>query len=212
LRFLQERTTLFDDPRCGRPLTQDLAAAVRSMLTEKPFTSCMVLCRHFRIAKTTCLRILHDELGLPKFHLRWVPHELSSNQKSECVTYSSLLLEVLEEAHRTGFERIITGDELWFFLSYPHDSAWAPSRDELPERVSQKIDTEKCLISVFWSVNGIHTLFDVPKGSTYNTAFFSDQVVPSLVEGITSRGRRKTLKGFMVHRDNASPHNSRRSQ
>jgi hypothetical protein len=42
--------------------------------------------------------------------------------------------------------------------------------------------------------------------------FFCDQVVPSLVEGITSRGRRKTLKGFMVHHDNASPHNSRRSQ
>jgi hypothetical protein len=78
--------------------------------------------------------------------------------------------------------------------------------------VSPKIYIEKCLISVFWSVNGIHSLLDVPKGSTYNTAFFCDQVVPSLVQGITSHGRRKPVQGFMIHFDNASPHNSRRSR
>jgi hypothetical protein len=90
--------TLFDNPKSGRPLTQDLAEAIRSMLDEKPFTSCKVLCRYFRLAKTTCSRILHDELWLQKFHFRWVLHALSSNQKSERVTYSSLLLAILEEA------------------------------------------------------------------------------------------------------------------
>jgi hypothetical protein len=211
LRFLQGRTPLFDDPRSGQPLNPDLAEAVRSMLTERPFSSCKVFCRHFRIAETTCLWILHDALGLQQFHLRRIPHALSSNQKSERLTYSSLLLEVLEEAQRTGFERIITGDESWFFLSYPHNSAWATLRDGLSERMSQKIDTEKCEISIFWSVNGIHTLFDVPKGSKYHRAFVCDQIVPSLVHGITSHGRRKTLQGFMIRLDNASPHNSRRS-
>jgi hypothetical protein len=104
---------------------------------------------------------------------------LSSNQSSERVTYSSILLEVLEEAQGIGVERVITGDESLFFLSYPHDSAWATSRDELSERMSHKIDTEKCLISIFWSVNGIHTLIDVSKGSTDNRTFFCDQVIPS---------------------------------
>jgi hypothetical protein len=64
LRFLQGRTTLFDDPRSGRLFTQDLDEAVQSMLAERLFTSCSVLCRHFRIAKKTCLQIFHDELGL----------------------------------------------------------------------------------------------------------------------------------------------------
>jgi hypothetical protein len=182
------------------------------MLDEKPFTSCRVLCQHFRIAKTTYSRILHDELRFQKFHLRWVPHALSSNQMSERVTYPSRLLEVLEEAQRTDFERVITSDESWFFLSYPRKSAWAASRDELPEEVSPEIDAEKCLISVFWSANGIQSLLDPPKGSTYNTAFFCDQVLRSLVQGLTSRGRRKTLQGFMIHFDNANPHNSRRSR
>jgi hypothetical protein len=212
LRFLQGRTTLFDDPRFGRLLTQDRDEAVRLMIGEKSFTSCRVLCRHFRIAKTTYLRILHDELRLQKFHLRWVLHALFLNQQSKCVTYSSLLLEVLEEAQRIGFERVITRDESWFFLSSPHDSAEATSRDEFSERVSPKTDTEKCLISIFWSVNDIHTLIDFPKGSTDNTTFFCDQVVPSLVDGITSHGNRSTLQRFMIHFDNASLHNSRQSQ
>jgi hypothetical protein len=125
-----------------------------------------MLSRHFRIAKATCLRILHDQLGLKKFHLRWVPHIPSPTQKAERVSISSLLLAALEEAQSTGFDRLITGDESWFYLSYLHESAWAASRDQLPENVSQKIDTEKCLISVLWSINGIHSLANVPKGTT----------------------------------------------
>jgi hypothetical protein len=136
LRFLQGRTALCDNPRAGRSLTQNLAEAVPSMIGGKPFTSCRVLCRHFRIARTTCVRIYHDELGLQKFRFRWVPHALSSNQQAERATSSSLLFEVLEEAQRTRFERLITGDESLLFLSYRSDSAWATSRDEVPERVS----------------------------------------------------------------------------
>jgi transposase len=210
-RVLQGRTDLFDDPRSGRPLTHDLAEAIRSMLTERPFSSCKMLSRHFGIAKATGLRILHDQLGLKKFHLRWVPHSLSPPQKAERVSTSALLLPALEEAQLTDFDRLITGNESGFYLSYPHQSALAVSRDQLPENVSQKIDTEKCLTSVVWSINGIHSLVDVPKGTTYDTAFLCDIVVPSVVADITSRGRRKTLKGFMIHLDNAPTQKSRRS-
>jgi transposase len=147
-RFREGRTDLFDDPRVGRPLTHDLAEAIRSVLTDRPFTSCKVLCRHFRIGKATCLRILHDALGLKKFHLRWVPHSLTPNQKSERVTLSGQLLRELEESQADNFERVITGDESWFFLYYPHESAWAPSREDVPERIRQKIDTTIKLSSV----------------------------------------------------------------
>jgi transposase len=71
-RLQEGRTDLIDDQRPGRPVTHDLAEAVQSMLAERPFLSCKVLCRHLRIGKATCLRILHDDLGLTKFHLRWI--------------------------------------------------------------------------------------------------------------------------------------------
>jgi hypothetical protein len=79
LLFLQGTTIRFDDPRSRRPVTQDLAEAVRSMIRKQPFASYRFLCRHFKIAKTTCLWILHDELALQKFHLRHVPQHTQSS-------------------------------------------------------------------------------------------------------------------------------------
>jgi hypothetical protein len=90
------------------------------------------------------------------------------NQQTARVTYSSLLLEVLEDPQRIGFKRIITADESSFFVYDVHDSVWGESRHELPDGGTQKSDTEKCRISIIWSVNGIHSLIGVPTGSTNN--------------------------------------------
>jgi transposase len=56
-RFAHGRTSLCDDPMSGPPLTNDLTEAITSILKERPFLSCKVLCRHFRMAKASCLRI-----------------------------------------------------------------------------------------------------------------------------------------------------------
>jgi hypothetical protein len=188
---VEATTSLCDNPRSGRQLSNDLAEAIASMLKEKPFASCKVLFRHFRIVKTTCLRILHDNLGMKKFNLRWVSHALNSSQKAERVTLSHKILAVLESDRRNSFQNVIIGDEFWFFLYYHRDSIWAQSRDEVPERINQKIDSEKCLISVRWSVNGIHSLEDVSTGITYDSAFFCDIIVPSLVQGLCSDPARR---------------------
>jgi hypothetical protein len=73
-RFQEGRTDLMDDPRPGRSVTQDIVEAIQSMLTERTFMSCKVLCRHLRFGKARCLRILHNDFGLIKFHLHWIPH------------------------------------------------------------------------------------------------------------------------------------------
>jgi transposase len=60
-RFHEGRTDLIDNRRPGRPVTHDLAEAIQSMLAERPFLSCKVLCRHLRIGNATCLRIPHND-------------------------------------------------------------------------------------------------------------------------------------------------------
>jgi hypothetical protein len=98
------------------------------------------------------------------------------------------------EKKASGFQRIITENGSWFLLYYPRDSAWPASRDEPPQRIKQKIGAGKCLISVPWSVNGIHNLLDVPKRTTHNTVFFLDALMPCLIENIWSQTRRNTGK------------------
>jgi hypothetical protein len=71
------------------------------------------------------------------------------------------------------FQQIITGHESWFFFGYPRGSFWTASGNELPQCIKHEIDTEKCLVSAFWSVNGIHSLFDARKATSYSRAFFT---------------------------------------
>jgi hypothetical protein len=63
-RFAEGRTSLYDDPRCRRSLTNDFSGAISAMLKERPCLSCKILCQHFHIAKATCLRILRDTIAM----------------------------------------------------------------------------------------------------------------------------------------------------
>jgi hypothetical protein len=110
--FIQGRTELFDNPRSGRPLQNDLTDALRAMIQEFPFTSCKRFCTHFRLAKSTCLCILHDVLRLKKFNLRWVPHSLDNAQNAERVSLSTNLLKILKEDQKSEFAQVITGNKL----------------------------------------------------------------------------------------------------
>jgi hypothetical protein len=150
------------------------------MLRERPYFSCKVLCPHFSIAQGTCLRSLHETFGMKKFHLRWVPYALVMNRKAERVTFAHGIVSALQSIHSAGLQSLVTGYESWFFLDCLCDSIWASSRDETPKRASQKSDTEKCLISLLWSANGIYSLFNVLKGSTHNSTLFCDIVVPKI--------------------------------
>jgi hypothetical protein len=82
--------------------------------------------------KITCLHILHDVLHLEKFKLLWIPHSLDSNQKTERVTLSHGLVEVLEKYEENDLHNVLTGDKSWLLLEYPHESAWSASRDKVP--------------------------------------------------------------------------------
>jgi hypothetical protein len=112
-------------PKVWRPLSNDLAEAIASLLKENPFASCKVLCRHFCMAKTRSLKSLHDKLGTKNFNPRWFPHALNGSQKAERVTVSHEILAVFESDRRDSFHSVITGDESWFFLYYLRDSIWA---------------------------------------------------------------------------------------
>jgi transposase len=80
-RFRVGRTKLSNDPRSSRPEKSDVTTGISGMLEERPFLSCKLIARPFRVAKTTCLRILRENLGLKKFHLRRVPQMIDPTQK-----------------------------------------------------------------------------------------------------------------------------------
>jgi histone-lysine N-methyltransferase SETMAR len=208
-RFKDGRTTLDDNFRAGRPKKSDLAEPVQFLINEFPFISCKCICTKLRIAKTTCLRVLHDDLGLQKFNCRWIPHTLSQEQFQERVDVSEELLRMLQLIGEDHFNTVITGDESWFFYSYPETTAWAPTRNDLLKRENLNFRAKKCLISIFWSPAGISSLLAVPKGTTYDSSFFCTNVLADIFQQSSSHSRQKSLRGLSLHFDNARPHVSK---
>jgi hypothetical protein len=60
-----------------------------------------------------------------------------------------LLLEELRVDEGNEFANTMTGDERWFFLSYESDSMFAHTRDEVIPRKSQKIGSERVIVTIF---------------------------------------------------------------
>jgi hypothetical protein len=115
-RLYQERMDLFGDPGSGRPSTNDVAGAMFFMLEERPFSSCKVLCRHFRIGKAACLQILHDKLGLKNFHLRRVPIDQPEERKS--VIFEAPSVRLIEQK-RPAFNGLSIGMSRGFTYIFP---------------------------------------------------------------------------------------------
>jgi hypothetical protein len=138
----------------------------------------MVLFHHFQVEKTTCLGILYDELALKKWRLRCLPHPRSVNQESERMSYSKLLLTVLMKHKPAGFKWVVPGDGSWFVLYRPvAPPGW---HHLITFFIESKNDAENGLILILWSLDGIHSLLDVPKGTTHSTTLFTNVVMPGL--------------------------------
>jgi hypothetical protein len=152
------------------------------------------MCQKLRIPKTTCLRVLHDDLGFRKYYLRWVPHSMTGNEAQCRVTFSEEPLEVVRHAKETNFEHLLTGDESWFYYEYPHDSAWTPPRATLPTRTSKKIQTKRYLISIIWSTSGLHSLLALPSGVRYNAEFFCASVPSDIKRNLCDGMHKKMLR------------------
>jgi hypothetical protein len=109
--FANRSIPLGDDPMSGRPPESDLAEPVPVLLEETPFVSCKRMCRKLRIAKTTYLRVLHEQPGLRKCYFQWVPHSVTDNEGRYRITFSEKLLQVLRHGRETNFDSLLTVDE-----------------------------------------------------------------------------------------------------
>jgi hypothetical protein len=107
LPFADMRRSLQDKTRSGRPMKNDLRGRIAELMCEKRFTLCKVRCGRRNTPKTTCLRVLHEKLGLTKFYLCWLPQTLEVNQIAERVTLSYQRLHVLRSDDGQNFRIII---------------------------------------------------------------------------------------------------------
>ena len=70
--------------------------------------------------KTVVLRMLKEDLGKRKLCARFVPHCLTPDQREDRVTFHQDIIATADADK--NFNKIITGDETWYFAYVPTQS------------------------------------------------------------------------------------------
>jgi hypothetical protein len=165
--------------RSGRPVI-DISECLRDFLDKFPFASTSIMFKHFRIACGTILKTVQRDFGLKQFSRRWVPHQLSSPQKVDCVNRCRALLHLLQQLQLFDFEGMTTGDESWFRYEYESDSMFVPSVDMVFPRLGVGFQVKKTIITFFLTATRLTVLHSLPQNHSFtqdNFVFYSSLCV-----------------------------------
>jgi histone-lysine N-methyltransferase SETMAR len=158
------------------------------------------------ISIATVWRRLTRSLGFVVNHLHWVPNSLTETQWQIRIDRSIELFRRLESAQANEWQSFMTFDESWFHLWTNHETVLVQASQQPPETVKHMIGDRKMMITIVWNLQGFHLFDTLPKGQKFNTSYYIDKILQSLLES------RPTGRGpdLIIHADNAKPHTPRK--
>ena len=105
-----------DEESTGRPstsITDSKDEDARAIILENRWVTIDELANHFEISHGSAYDINHNRLGFRKVCARWVPKELTKEQKNNRVAICRRLLDRYAKECEALLTRIVTGDETW---------------------------------------------------------------------------------------------------
>lgn len=209
-QFKLQRKDVLNEANGGRPVFDYIDAKIITALQNYPFHSTRSLSETLLIPRSTIIHHL-EKLGFKNYNLRVVPHELSEEMKAKRVSESIQLLDLLRVQKRKGFHRILTGDESWFYLQYSFNRMWCLSKEEVLEKASQKIQTKKFMITVIWNIDQFYIIDLMNHNESFNSEYFIENVIKQLSNSLYPQGKKPQETSYVLHIDNARPHNSHKT-
>jgi histone-lysine N-methyltransferase SETMAR len=110
------RVSIQDDPRSGRPVTttDDTSVVIVSTLLEDDrCKSCEETTHEANMSTTSVFRLVTQTLQKRKVAAKWVPHQLSEEQKAAPKRVAEELLRRYEVESEQFLNRIVAIDETW---------------------------------------------------------------------------------------------------
>ncbi len=139
-------------------LTPEKLAQLRELLDEDNTMCIRVLTRRTGLSLRTVHHALHNKLNLKKRPAKWVPHALSDQQRQQRVRMARDLQARFRRS-LTLQDRVLTGDESWFWCYEPHmkrsTNAWLRSHERRPQKVSKDRYVRKVMLIIFWNSQGV---------------------------------------------------------
>ena len=167
------RSHFNDDNRCGRPVsaaTQENAARVKELMREDARITCKDLQYILRIVMSALTEILHHQLGVHKRCARWVPHQLTEEQKVGRVQWC---LTMLETGRANSTWNIVSGDETWVYQFHPETEGpvvgLALSGDTPHLKFKRSRSTSKQMVASYIAKTGHITTIPLEERCTVTT-------------------------------------------
>jgi hypothetical protein len=91
-------------------------------LESQPFQSAYSLAEVLAVWQGTVLNRLHNSLAIKNHHVRWVPHQLTSELHATRLAKCREFLPMLEALQKNNSHKVATGDESWFDLETGHSA------------------------------------------------------------------------------------------
>jgi hypothetical protein len=104
--------------RFGRPPNDFLDIRILALLDEQPFHSVYSIPEVLCVSHSTILNQLRQSLRVKNFHLRWIPHELTTSSRQIRMETCRELLPILKRHEKRKVQRVMTEDEssFWNFV------------------------------------------------------------------------------------------------
>jgi hypothetical protein len=130
------------------------------------------------------------------------PHALTQSLRESRLEKCCGLLAILEGMKKTNFHNLVTGDERWFTLEFQHSAKWCVSRDDVPQKARQRIDTAKSMPTVIWGVERFHVVDLMTTQLSFNSQYFVENVMARLMSKVLPQGKRRRPPRSDCHLDN----------
>jgi hypothetical protein len=175
--FRTERTIVLDGRWAERSRFHHIDSKSLSLFTENTFHSVGALAHELGLFLSTVYDRLVNVLGSSLRHARSVPHLLTEELKAQRISMSIEMLRILQAQELMNFAEGVTGDESLFFLEYSRNRVWRLGNENASERVSQKISTEKHMLTVFCSAIGPLVEEWLSRHDTFNRTYFCEIII-----------------------------------
>jgi hypothetical protein len=207
--FAAGKQDLSDEPRCGRPSHDFLGEQIVSLLQEQPSLSTKAIASALLSTHQTVKRVLVETLHYRKLSTHWIPYTPSPDVLRQRCASAHNMLAILQEAERTGFRFVFTGDESWFFLKTSTDLMWLPPGSSAPSCPRSTIASEKVMVSIFWSGAGFRIVDALPKGDHMTAQHMLERILQPLEQSIVDQFRSIERHRVFIHMDNSRVHTAK---
>jgi histone-lysine N-methyltransferase SETMAR len=211
--FKRGRQNLEDEERVGRPATAVTSAhieAVRELVEADPRATKRFMQHELQIGSAALLEILHLHLGLRKLVSRWVPHDLTLDQKRARVNWCKETEERFARGQSKRLYDILTGDETWVYQYDPlrksQSAEWVFRNEPGPTKVHRARSVGKQMVASFFSLTGHIATIPVETQRTVTANWYTTSCLPLVFAEVCKRRPKTRLRGILLHHDNASSH------